>query len=117
MIVKEVEDDNILVIIQVEDVIILDFDGDDFLEIGKNVKIIDFEVSKLKDGQDVIVQSLEKESKDYEMNVNYKDGKKEDCVKGDFVEKEVRESFKKVEFGDKEKDILKKGFLFIGVFG
>ncbi|XP_063508736.1 SAFB-like transcription modulator isoform X8 [Pongo pygmaeus] len=69
----------------------------------------DSEASKPKDGQDAVAQSPEKESKDYEMNANHKDGKKEDCVKGDPVEKEARESSKKAESGDKEKDTLKKG--------
>ncbi|KAM8783040.1 SAFB-like transcription modulator isoform 5-T5 [Rhynchonycteris naso] len=69
----------------------------------------DSEASKPKDGQDAIAQSPEKESKDYEMNANRKDGKKEDCVKGDPVEKEARESSKKAESGEKEKDTLKKG--------
>ncbi|KAM6201347.1 SAFB-like transcription modulator isoform 2-T2 [Rhynchocyon petersi] len=107
--VKEAEDDNISVTIQAEDAITLDFDGDDLLETGKNVKITDSEASKPKDGQDAIAQSPEKENKDYEMNANHKDGKKEDCVKGDPVEKEARESSKKAESGDKEKDTLKKG--------
>ncbi|XP_066197451.1 SAFB-like transcription modulator isoform X5 [Saccopteryx leptura] len=107
--VKEAEDDNISVTIQAEDAITLDFDGDDLLETGKNVKITDSEASKPKDEQDVIAQSPEKESKDYEMNANRKDGKKEDCVKGDPVEKEAREGSKKAESGDKEKDTLKKG--------
>ncbi|PNJ55171.1 SLTM isoform 13, partial [Pongo abelii] len=107
--VKEAEDDNISVTIQAEDAITLDFDGDDLLETGKNVKITDSEASKPKDGQDAVAQSPEKESKDYEMNANHKDGKKEDCVKGDPVEKEARESSKKAESGDKEKDTLKKG--------
>ncbi|XP_004855789.1 SAFB-like transcription modulator isoform X2 [Heterocephalus glaber] len=107
--VKEAEDDNISVTIQAEDAITLDFDGDDLLETGKNVKITDSEASKPKDGQDVVAQSPEKETKDYEMNVNHKDGKKEDFVKGDPVEKEARESSKKAESGDKEKDTLKKG--------
>ncbi|XP_036047780.1 SAFB-like transcription modulator isoform X3 [Onychomys torridus] len=106
---KEAEDDNISVTIQAEDAITLDFDGDDLLETGKNVKITDSEASKPKDGQDAIAQSPEKESKDYEMNPNHKDGKKEDSVKGDPVEKEARESSKKAESGDKEKDTLKKG--------
>ncbi|KAI2574431.1 SLTM isoform 14, partial [Pan troglodytes] len=39
--VKEAEDDNISVTIQAEDAITLDFDGDDLLETGKNVKITD----------------------------------------------------------------------------
>ncbi|XP_054974042.1 SAFB-like transcription modulator isoform X5 [Sorex araneus] len=107
--VREAEDDNISVTVQAEDAITLDFDGDDLLETGKNVKITDSEASKPKDGQAPIAQSLEKESKDCEMNVNHKDGKKEDCVKGDPVEKEARESSKKAESGDKEKDTLKKG--------
>ncbi|XP_059555780.1 SAFB-like transcription modulator isoform X10 [Myotis daubentonii] len=107
--VKEAEDDNISVTIQAEDAITLDFDGDDLLETGKNVKITDSEASKPKDGQDAIAQSPEKETKDYEMNANRKDGKKEDFVKGDPVEKEARESTKKAESGDKEKDTLKKG--------
>lgn len=107
--VKEAEDDNISVTIQAEDAITLDFDGDDLLETGKNVKITDSEASKPKDVQDTISQSLEKEGKDYEMTENHKDGKKEDCVKGDPVKKEAREGSKKAESGDKEKDTLKKG--------
>ncbi|XP_041325285.1 SAFB-like transcription modulator isoform X2 [Pyrgilauda ruficollis] len=107
--VKEAEDDNISVTIQAEDAITLDFDGDDLLETGKNVKITDSEASKPKDVQDTISQSLEKESKDYEVTENHKDGKKEDCVKGDPVKKEAREGSKKAESGDKEKDTLKKG--------
>uniref|UniRef100_A0A7M4EQF5 SAFB-like transcription modulator n=1 Tax=Crocodylus porosus TaxID=8502 RepID=A0A7M4EQF5_CROPO len=107
--VKEAEDDNISVTIQAEDAITLDFDGDDLLETGKNVKITDSEASKPKDGQDITSQSLEKESKDYEMTENHKDGKKEDCVKGDPVKKEAREGSKKAESGDKEKDTVKKG--------
>ncbi|XP_052043836.1 SAFB-like transcription modulator isoform X3 [Apodemus sylvaticus] len=106
---KEAEDDNISVTIQAEDAITLDFDGDDLLETGKNVKITDSEASKPKDGQDAIAQSPEKETKDYEMNPNHTDGKKEDSVKGDPAEKEARESAKKAESGDKEKDTLKKG--------
>ncbi|EDL26201.1 SAFB-like transcription modulator isoform c [Mus musculus] len=69
----------------------------------------DSEASKPKDVQDAIAQSPEKEAKDYEMNPNHKDGKKEDSVKGEPVEKEARESAKKAESGDKEKDTLKKG--------
>ncbi|XP_060030422.1 SAFB-like transcription modulator isoform X4 [Erinaceus europaeus] len=69
----------------------------------------DSEASKPKDVQDAIAQSPEKESKDHEMNASHKDGKKEDCVKGDPVEKEAREGSKKAESGDKEKDTLKKG--------
>ncbi|XP_044294542.1 SAFB-like transcription modulator isoform X2 [Varanus komodoensis] len=107
--VKEAEDDNISVTIQAEDAITLDFDGDDLLETGKNLKITDSEASKSKDGQDAIAPSLEKEDKDYEMTENHKDGKKEDCVKGDPVKKEARESTKKAESGDKDKDTLKKG--------
>lgn len=106
---KEAEDDNISVTIQAEDAITLDFDGDDLLETGKNVKITDSEASKPKDGQDAIAQSPEKETKDYEMNPNHTDGKKEDSMKGDPAEKEARESAKKAESGDKEKDTLKKG--------
>ncbi|KAM6149870.1 SAFB-like transcription modulator isoform 5-T5 [Erethizon dorsatum] len=107
--VKEAEDDNISVTIQAEDAITLDFDGDDLLETGKNVKITDSEASKPKDGQDAVAQSPEKETQDYEVNVNHKDGKKEDGLKGDPVDKEARESSKKAESGDKEKDTLKKG--------
>ncbi|XP_053128558.1 SAFB-like transcription modulator isoform X2 [Hemicordylus capensis] len=107
--VKEVEDDNISVTIQAEDAITLDFDGDDLLETGKNLKITDSEASKPKDGQDAIEPNLEKEGKDYEMTENHKDGKKEDSVKGDPVKKEARESSKKAESGDKDKDTLKKG--------
>ncbi|EHB16567.1 SAFB-like transcription modulator [Heterocephalus glaber] len=115
--VKEAEDDNISVTIQAEDAITLDFDGDDLLETGKNVKITDSEASEPKDGQDIIAQSPEKETKYYEMNVNLKNGKKEDFVKGDPVEKEARESSKQAESGDKEKDTLKKGPSSIGACG
>lgn len=106
---KEAEDDNISVTIQAEDAITLDFDGDDLLETGKNLKITDSEASKPKDGQDANTPSLEKEGKDYEMTENHKDGKKEDGTKGDPVKKEARESSKKAESGDKDKDTLKKG--------
>ncbi|EHB09161.1 SAFB-like transcription modulator [Heterocephalus glaber] len=74
--VKEAEDDNISVTVQAEDAITPDFDGDDLLETGKNVKITDSEASKPKDGQDVVAQRPEKETKDYEMNVNHKDDSK-----------------------------------------
>lgn len=107
--VKEAEDDNISVTIQAEDAITLDFDGDDLLETGKNLKITDSEANKPKDGQDAIAPNLETEGQDYEMTENHKDGKKEDCVKGDPVKKEARESSKKAESGDKDKDTLKKG--------
>ncbi|XP_015263315.1 PREDICTED: SAFB-like transcription modulator isoform X2 [Gekko japonicus] len=106
---KEAEDDNISVTIQAEDAITLDFDGDDLLETGKNLKITDSEASNPKDGQDAIAPSPEKEGKDYEMTENHKDGKKEDSMKGDPVKKEARESSKKADSGDKEKDTLKKG--------
>lgn len=106
---KEADDDNISVTIQAEDAITLDFDGDDLLETGKNLKITDSEASKSKDGQDAIAPSLEKEGKDYEMTKNHKDGKKEDCAMGEPVKKEARESSKKAESGDKDKDTLKKG--------
>ncbi|XP_063170084.1 SAFB-like transcription modulator isoform X1 [Candoia aspera] len=107
--VKEADDDNISVTIQAEDAITLDFDGDDLLETGKNLKITDSEARKSKDGQDAIAPSLEKEGKDYEMTKNHKDGKKEDCAMGDPGKKEARESSKKAEPGDKDKDALKKG--------
>ncbi|XP_039195945.1 SAFB-like transcription modulator isoform X1 [Crotalus tigris] len=107
--VKEADDDNISVTIQAEDAITLDFDGDDLLETGKNLKISDSEASKSKDEQDAIAPSLEKEGKDYEMTKNHKDGKKEDCAMGDPIKKEARESSKKAESGDKDKDTLKKG--------
>nr|XP_056721943.1 SAFB-like transcription modulator [Euleptes europaea] len=106
---KEAEEDNISVTIQAEDAITLDFDGDDLLETGKNLKITDSEASKPKDGQDAMAPSLEKEGKAYEMTENHKDGKKEDGMKGDPVKKEARESSKKAESGDKDKDTLKKG--------
>ncbi|XP_048337680.1 SAFB-like transcription modulator [Sphaerodactylus townsendi] len=106
---KEAEDDNISVTIQAEDAITLDFDGDDLLETGKNLKITDSEASKPKDGQDPTGPGLEKEGKDYETAENHKDGKKEDGTKGDPVKKEAREISKKAESGDKDKDSLKKG--------
>ncbi|XP_030044639.1 SAFB-like transcription modulator isoform X2 [Microcaecilia unicolor] len=107
--VKEVEDDNISVTIQAEDAITLDFDGDDLLETGKNVKITDSEPNKPKDEQDAVAQESLEESKDHEMTENHKDGKKEESVKGDPVKKETREGSKKAESGDKDKDSVKKG--------
>ncbi|XP_060611684.2 SAFB-like transcription modulator isoform X2 [Anolis sagrei] len=109
--VKEAEDDNISVTIQAEDAITLDFDGDDLLETGKNLKVTDSEASKPQDRQDAIAPNLEKEEgQDYEMTENHKDGKKEDPgAKGDPVKKEARESAKKAESGDKDKEPLKKG--------
>ncbi|XP_034986763.1 SAFB-like transcription modulator isoform X2 [Zootoca vivipara] len=115
--VKEAEDDNISVTVQAEDAITLDFDGDDLLETGKNLKITDSEVNKPKDGQDASAPNLEKESKDYEMTENHKDGKKEDCVKGDPVKKEARETSKKAESGDKDKDTSKKSLSSTGASG
>ncbi|XP_056680544.1 SAFB-like transcription modulator [Monodelphis domestica] len=105
--VKESEDD-ILLTIQAEDIIFMDFDGDD-LETDKNVKITESEASKLEDGQDAFAKSLEKESKDYELNKSHKDGKKEEQVKGDTAKKETRKNPKKAESEDKEKDTFKKG--------
>lgn len=107
--VKEAEDDNISVTVQAEDAITLDFDGDDLLETGKNLKIPDSEANKPKDEQEAMAPSLEKEGKDYEMTENHKDGKKEDGMIGDSIKKEARESLKKAESGDKDKDTLKKG--------
>ncbi|XP_077174046.1 SAFB-like transcription modulator isoform X2 [Paroedura picta] len=107
---KEAEDDNISVTVQAEDAITLDFDGDDLLETGKNLKITDSEASKPRDGQDALAPGLEKEGKDYEMTANHQDGKKEGGPKGEPVKKEGRESSKKAELGDKDnKDSLKKG--------
>ncbi|XP_062819366.1 SAFB-like transcription modulator isoform X2 [Anolis carolinensis] len=112
--VKEAEEDNISVTIQAEDAITLDFDGDDLLETGKNLKVTDSEASKPQDRQDAHAPGLEKEEEeegqDYEMTENHKDGKKEDPgARGDPLKKEARESAKKAEPGDKDKEPLKKG--------
>ncbi|KAJ7311311.1 hypothetical protein JRQ81_006927 [Phrynocephalus forsythii] len=115
--VKEAEDDNISVTIQAEDAITLDFDGDDLLETGKNLKIADSEASKPKADQEATAPHLEKEGKAYEMTENTQDLKKEDSVKGDPVKKEARESAKKAESGDKDKDTLKKGASSAGASG
>ncbi|XP_070618993.1 SAFB-like transcription modulator isoform X2 [Erythrolamprus reginae] len=116
---KEADDDNISVTIQAEDAITLDFDGDDLLETGKNLKITDSEASKSKEDQDAIAPlSLEKEAKDYEMmSKSHKDGKKEDCATGEPLKKEARESSKRAESGDKDKDTLKKGLSSTGASG
>ncbi|XP_020640442.3 SAFB-like transcription modulator isoform X2 [Pogona vitticeps] len=115
--VKEAEDDNISVTIQAEDAITLDFDGDDLLETGKNLKITDSEASKPKAEQEAMAPNLEKEGQAYEMTEDHQDGKKEDGAKGDPVKKEARDSAKKAESGDKDKDSLKKGASSTGASG
>ncbi|XP_005998788.1 SAFB-like transcription modulator [Latimeria chalumnae] len=115
--VKEAEDDNISVTIQAEDAITLDFDGDDLLETGKNVKIADPETSKPKDEQAIAQESLEEGSKDDEMQESHKDGKEEEGTKAEPAKKETRESSKKADSGDKEKESLKKGPTSTGASG
>ncbi|XP_039629670.1 SAFB-like transcription modulator isoform X2 [Polypterus senegalus] len=106
---KEAEDDNISITIQAEDAITLEFDGDDLLDTGKNVKLPDSEARKSHDEPEASSQMCQDKGKDIDVKENHKDGKKEDGVKAEPAKKETRESSKKAETGDKEKDSVKKG--------
>uniref|UniRef100_A0A3P8Y970 SAFB-like, transcription modulator n=1 Tax=Esox lucius TaxID=8010 RepID=A0A3P8Y970_ESOLU len=105
---KEDEDDNISVILQNEDAITLDVDGDDLLETGKHVKLPDSEADKGCDEPEASAETSPED--DMKMEVEgHKDGKKDDGTKVDSSKKESRDALKKAEMGDKDKDSGKKG--------
>ncbi|XP_048887356.1 SAFB-like transcription modulator isoform X1 [Brienomyrus brachyistius] len=106
---KEVEDDNISVTIQAEDAITLDVDGDDLLDTGKHVKLPDSEADKGCDEPEASAQTSLEEDMKAEVKDGHKDGKKDDGLKADATKKESRETSKKADMGDKEKDYVKKG--------
>ncbi|XP_029112126.1 SAFB-like transcription modulator isoform X2 [Scleropages formosus] len=106
---KEVEDDNISVTIQAEDAITLDVDGDDLLDTGKHVKLPDLEAGKGCDEPEPSAETSPEEDMKAEAKEGHKDGKKDDGPKADPTKKESRETSKKADMGDKEKDSGKKG--------
>ncbi|XP_058484542.1 SAFB-like transcription modulator isoform X2 [Solea solea] len=107
---KEVEDDHLSVSIQNEDAITLDVDGDDLLETGKHVKLPDPDAEKATDetadGSADMGPDDDMKSQDSE---GHRDGKKDDGSRCDPTKKDSRDSLKKAETGDKEKDSGKKG--------
>lgn len=106
---KEVEDDNISVTIQAEDAITLDVDGDDLLETGKHVKLPDSEAEKGSEEAEVSAEMGQGTDSLAEEIDDHKDGKRDDGLKSDAAKKDNRETSKKGETGDKEKDSGKKG--------
>ena len=111
---KEAEDDHLSVSIPNEDAITLDVDGDDLLETGKHVKLPDPD----KSSDDHLVPSGptghdDDDDDDDDLNTEesggHKEGKNEAGSKADPTKKEGRDTLKKAETGDKEKDSGKKG--------
>ncbi|XP_056463321.1 SAFB-like transcription modulator [Gadus chalcogrammus] len=109
---KEAEDDHLSVSIPNEDAITLDVDGDDLLETGKHVKLPDPD----KSSDDHLVPSGptgHDDDDDDDLNTEesggHKEGKNEAGSKADPTKKEGRDTLKKAETGDKEKDSGKKG--------
>ncbi|XP_060923749.1 SAFB-like transcription modulator [Limanda limanda] len=104
---KDVEDDHLSVSIPNEDAITLDVDGDDLLETGKHVKLPDAE--KGTDEPDASADTgPDDDMKDQETD-GHRDGKKDDGSRCEPTKKDSRESLKKADTGDKEKDSGKKG--------
>ncbi|XP_026233902.1 SAFB-like transcription modulator isoform X2 [Anabas testudineus] len=106
---KEAEDDHLSVSIQNEDAITLDVDGDDLLETGKHVKLPDPEGEKGTDEPEVSADTGPDDDIKVEEPEGHKDGKKDDGSRSESVKKDGRDSLKKAETGDKEKDSGKKG--------
>ncbi|KAL1007265.1 hypothetical protein UPYG_G00084300 [Umbra pygmaea] len=102
------EDDNMSVILQNEDAITLDVDGDDLLETGKHVKLPDSEAGKGCDEPEASAETSPEDEMKMEVE-GHKDGKKDDGMKVDSSKKESRDALKKAEMGDKDKDSGKKG--------
>ncbi|XP_035039574.1 SAFB-like transcription modulator [Hippoglossus stenolepis] len=104
---KDVEDDHLSVSIPNEDAITLDVDGDDLLETGKHVKLPDAE--KGTDEPEASTDTgPDDDMKDQETE-GHRDGKKDDGSRCEPTKKDSRESLKKADTGDKEKDSGKKG--------
>lgn len=106
---KEAEDDHLSVSIQNEDAITLDVDGDDLLETGKHVKLPDPEAEKGTDEPEASAETGPDDDTKVEETEGHKDGKKDDGSRGEPTKKDSRETLKKAETGDKEKDSGKKG--------
>lgn len=106
---KETEDDHLSVSIQNEDAITLDVDGDDLLETGKHVKLPDPEGEKGTDEPEASAETGPDDDMKTEETEGHKDGKKDDGSRSESMKKDGRDSLKKAETGDKEKDSGKKG--------
>ncbi|XP_029001181.1 SAFB-like transcription modulator [Betta splendens] len=112
---KEAEDDHLSVSIPNEDAITLDVDGDDLLETGKHVKLPDPEGEKGFDEPEASAEMVpdDEDDDDDDMKAeepdSHKDGKKEDGSRSESMKKDTRDSLKKAETGDKEKESGKKG--------
>lgn len=102
---KDAEDDDLSGLIQNEDAITLDVDGDDLLETGKHVKLPDPESEKAFD--DEPETSAEMEADD-DVKTEETDDQKDESG-GEPTKKDGREALKKAEMEDKEKDSGKKG--------
>lgn len=107
--IKEIEDDNISVTIQAEDAITLDVDGDDLLDTGKHVKLPDSEADKGCEEPEATAEMGQETDTLTEAIDGHKDGKRDDGLMSDAAKKDSRETSKKGEMGDKEKDSVKKG--------
>lgn len=98
---KDAEDDHLFVSMQNEDAITLDVDGDDLLDTGKHVKLLDPEAEKSIDEPEASADTYpDDDMKDKELE-GPEDGKDED-ESGD-------KTTKKAETGDKDKDSGNKG--------
>uniref|UniRef100_A0A3P9HES0 SAFB-like, transcription modulator n=1 Tax=Oryzias latipes TaxID=8090 RepID=A0A3P9HES0_ORYLA len=98
---KDAEDDHLFVSMQNEDAITLDVDGDDLLDTGKHVKLLDPEAEKSIDEPEASADTdPDDDMKDKELE-GPEDGKDED-ESGD-------KTTKKAETGDKDKDSGNKG--------
>ncbi|GAA6232623.1 SAFB-like transcription modulator [Lates japonicus] len=106
---KEAEDDHLSVSIPNEDAITLDVDGDDLLETGKHVKLPDPDAEKGTDEPEASAETGPDDDMKEEETEGHKDGKKDDGSRCEPTKKDGRESLKKAETGDKEKDSGKKG--------
>lgn len=106
---KEAEDDHLSVSIPNEDAITLDVDGDDLLETGKHVKLPDPDAEKGTDEPEASAETCPDDDLKEEETEAHKGGKKDDGSRCEPMKKDGRDSLKKAETGDKEKDSGKKG--------
>ncbi|KAK2854054.1 hypothetical protein Q5P01_006715 [Channa striata] len=106
---KEAEDDHLSVSIQNEDAITIDVDGDDLLETGKHVKLPDPDSEKGTDEPEASAETCPDDDMKVEETEGHKDGKKDDGSRSESTKKDGRDSLKKAETGDKDKDSGKKG--------
>ncbi|XP_034046022.1 SAFB-like transcription modulator isoform X2 [Thalassophryne amazonica] len=110
---KEAEDDHLFVSIPNEDAITLDVDGDDLLETGKHVKLPDSEGEKCTDEPEASAEMDLGDDIKVEAMASHRDGKRDDSFKIEHM----KESLKKPETGDKEKDSGNKGPSTTGLSG